>query len=201
MTSEAATTTGAPDAQTPTEVVESSYAAFNSGDLEAWLSHYTEDAAVSGIRRADAPDRYAALFAANARRDLEGSCEEGKATAEGLATVTCAHVDTNEFQGPAGFSVPRTMTYIVTDDSLIAHASVVAAEYSSMTRYNTMFWFWLEEAHPDVYAAIDPALELRGDDPGTGSKFPHSAAAMTTSLPYVDEFVAQSTDYPLEPTG
>lgn len=182
-------------------VVESSYQALNQGDLTAWLEHYTGDAVISGIRRSEAESRYAPMFAANVQRELTGPCTADEPSEDGLVTVLCEHVQRNDFHAPGGLETQVTLGYIVGSDGLIRQATLDNTDYRTFLRYNTQFWFWLEDNHPDVYAEIDPDLEVGGDSPGTGSKFPHSAAAMELALMYVADFVADSADYPIGMDG
>jgi hypothetical protein len=183
-------------------VVSSALDAFNVGDIEGWLAHFSADAVIAGIRRSEAAARYAPLFAANVRRQTVAPCRLGEPDREGRATVSCSLLETNDFYAAGGLSRDVVATYAIADDGRIEFATVVdadgnEADYYTLTRYATLFWDWLERVHPDVFAAIDPSLELRGDDAAGGSRFPETPEAMSQVLEYVDDFVAQSDTYPV----
>ncbi len=195
--------TVAPDPVDPIAVVMSSIDAYNAGDAEEWLSHFSEDATIAGFRRADAAAAFAPVFAANAVRTTAEPCRVVETGADGSSTVECDHVEVNDFNGPAGFVHPDTAAYSVDADGLIGFYSVpTSVDYRAVTRYETGFWFWLEETHPDVFARIESELVATGQSPpGAGGKFPETVADMELSLQYVDEFVAQSDAYPIDRAG
>ena len=58
--------------------------------------------------------------------------------------------------------------------------------------FNWAFWTWLRTEHPDIALWMTPTDRNwlpGGEGPATD---------MTIALEYVDEFIAQSPDYPIE---
>ena len=167
-------------------VVTDAIAAWNAGNLQEWSAHFDPDS--NEIAREIWNE---ILIIANHTYELTGPCELGTAN---VAVVTCPMVLTNDFLGPAGIVTSADMEFVLTDEVLIDDISQRGnpselEEY----RYLDAFYTWLEETHPAVYAQIEP--ENVGDWPGAGNDPAHMAIA----LEYVDEFIAQSDDYPLEP--
>jgi len=62
--------------------------------------------------------------------------------------------------------------------------------------FNRAFHQWLSDTHPDVYAEMDPRY-ISGNGPGFDTENPEH---MLVAIDYVEEFVAQSNTYPLDPT-
>lgn len=179
------------DAAGAVAAVEASFAAFNVGDIDAWLAFFSDDATFFGARQETAVEEFAPLFAANPRIELIEPCRSGDVTAEGEHVVTCSYTMTNDFHGAGGLVFTVEETFTVQDDSVIGQAGPgpLAGPWEETSRFNTRFWLWLESAHPDVFGEIGPSE-------ATGVRPPETPDEMRLALQYVDEFVAQSDEYP-----
>ncbi len=62
----------------------------------------------------------------------------------------------------------------------------------STDQFDFRFWIWLRNAHPDVY--VETSLWDLQSRPGWRTDPAHPLIAVQ----HVDEFIAQSDDYPLE---
>lgn len=169
--------------------IEAMVASRNSGDFDAWRSHFiSDDPSIFGsVRREESDlDWQRSFMAANEVWTIDGDCRE-------LAgdRVACPFTLRNEFHGPAGlwFEVPE-LTFSFADDGLIGSLGANSWEIAGdLGDYNSAFDAWLGETHPDVHANFGPRVEGEDGLP--------SADDMPVALQYVDEFVAQSDKYPL----
>ena len=182
-------------------VVIANYEAWNSGDYESYLATFTVEAAqgdwgpagnyVSGEPAHNLPQ---VLMNANSRIELVEPCRVIETSPTGESTVQCLTIERNDWHGPAGITYSATQTFVVNAENKISsvdqHGSCCRDEFA----YNAGFWLWLQVAHPDVYEEIKP--DGNSDNlPG----WPRDEADMLIAVQYVDEFVAQSDDYPINP--
>lgn len=181
------------DAAGAVAAVEASFAAFNVGDIDAWLAFFSDDATFFGARQETAVEEFAPLFAANPRLELIEPCRSEEATADGDRVVACTYTNTNDFHAAGGLIWNVETTFVLNDQGLIRATGpgLLAGPWEETSRYNTLFWLWLETAHPDVHEQIEltPSPVTRTD------RLPETPERMRMALEYVDEFVAQSDDY------
>lgn len=65
---------------------------------------------------------------------------------------------------------------------------------------NLAFFTWLRDAHPGVFEDIAYTTNSLSSIPAFGFPGdPHEAKEMLTALEYVDEFVNQTDEYPIDP--
>lgn len=202
-------------------VVIGYYDAWNSGDFEAWAATQGEtkffrflvdppageepsfqddiffDAGlranvVEPCRLVPTTARHVALFEES--EDLQLDLDQ--ALAEG-SVVECTVVLSDKWLEPAGVGFGTvTEVFIVSPERTIVaftedSQSTDANDGARVFQYHRAFWRWLQDAHPEVYAEIEPF---------DGESFPGwmgDATDMVTAVEYVEEFLAQSDLYPL----
>lgn len=184
-------------ALSPVDVVVSSLDAYNSGDTETWLAHFSEDAVVFRESRAAAADFFGPFLAANSRMEKVGACALGEPAASGEAVVTCTIAESNDFHGAGGITVVMSATFLIDDNMLISRAGPPDFGYVERRRFNTTFWSWLEATYPDAYDQIQLQEAQEGSD-GSSFRGPDTPEHMRIALVYVEEFVAQSTEFPVQ---
>ncbi len=82
------------------------------------------------------------------------------------------------------------LTFTVNEANQISDMSFNVIEWDTkILPFNTQFFSWLTEAHPEVAAQMG--------FPPMGFGF--NAENAETALQYLDEFLAQSDDYPINP--
>jgi hypothetical protein len=112
------------------------------------------------------------------------------AEADGVTNFVCTVEQTSDWHDAAGLSGATVMTFTLNSDQQliwISNGGFAENEFA----FNAHFHQWLAETHPDVYEQVNPQ---------TPSSFPgymRLPSSMTLALEYVDEFVAQSDDYPV----
>ncbi len=121
----------------------------------------------------------------NLRGELTEPCEE---TASGFR---CVLSEQNDFHAAAGLGPwTATLRLTVNEAGLISATGVSVAEWESTIRpFNARFMAWFGLAHPEVAAQMSGA-------PMSNTFNPEDARL---ALEHVDEFVAQSDDYPINP--
>ncbi len=115
----------------------------------------------------------------------------------GESTVQCLTSIRSDFHGPAGFVDRGTLTVVVNTDSRISSLNSEGTCCEVEFQFNNRFWQWLEVAHPAVYEEIKPEDFASGKESLPG--FRRDPAHMLIAIQYVEEFVAQSPDYPIAP--
>lgn len=185
-------TTIAADVTVAPEVaaVVSSYEAMNNGDIDGYLALFTEEAAVEGR------DFLQVLVNMNSQSESAEPCRLIEPTPSGEARVSCTVTFSDDFHGPGGLTTTVTETFVVTDADKISLRFTAEGNFELNFAFNAAFWEWLMVAHPEVHADIAPL----GEDglPGAGD-LRGEPDDMLVALEYVDEFVAQSDDYPINP--
>lgn len=183
--------------------------ALNRGDIPAMLEM------VTGAFASDIGDGTfeAILAAANHHGDIIEPCRVIAVTVDQFGfpmdpdspetAVECTSDYYNDFFGPAGIFVePRVERFYVTPDAKIVGFSndlgfaPPETDPANIYTYTRAFYDWLALAYPDVYEEIK--VEDGDSIPGWYAKDP---GHMTIAIQYVEEFVAQSDVYPIEPDG
>lgn len=188
-TTTTATTTipvGAADAAIA--VVVSALDAKNSFDLAGWLM------AFEGGKRQGTPF-FAEEILMNAKQQWE-IVEPCQATGEfgaGGTIVECLIQDITSFWGVGGISDTKLQRFTVNTDGLITNKNNFAS--SNRNAFNRAFHQWLSNTYPDVYEEMDPGF-ISSNGPGFDTQNPEH---MLIAVEYVEEFVAQSDKYPLDP--
>lgn len=169
-------------------VVVSAIEAKNNFDLDGWLM------ALAGGQRGGVP-----LFAeeilmnAEERWEIIEPCQMARETTSGGAVVECLMQDTTSYWGVGGISDTRLQTFTVNTDGLISFGGHFGS--SGKDRFNQAFHQWLSDTYPDVYEEAVPGF-ISGNAPGFDTQNPDH---MLIAVEYVEEFVAQSENYPLDP--
>jgi hypothetical protein len=171
-------------------VVVSALDAKNSGDLAGWLSFY------EGGKNPGTPlHAEEILMNANQRWEVVEPCVVKEVDAEGNTNVECVIHDANDFWGVGGIGDTVPGTFIVNEDLLITFRENIFGS-SRRNSFNSAFHQWLKDTQPDVYEDMDIG-RISSNGPGFDSRDPEH---MRVAVLYVDEFVAQSDTYPLDPS-
>ena len=169
--------------------VLSALEAKNSFDLDGWLM------AFEGGEREVPPFAEQILMNAEQRWEIVEPCQVTGESTSGDTVVECLLQDITSFWGVGGISDTRLQTFKVNSDGLITNNR---STFSSNRRdaFNAGFHLWLSDTYPDVWSEMDPGY-ITGSGPGFDTKNPDH---MLTAVEYVEEFVAQSDKYPLDPS-
>ena len=121
-------------------------------------------------------------------------CQVTGETSSGETMVSCLIQDVTGFWGVGGISDTKLQTFRVDADGLITNDFM---SFSSDRRdsFNRAFHQWLSDTYPDVYEEVDPGF-ISSNGPGFDAQNPDH---MLVAVEYVEEFVAQSENYPLDP--
>jgi len=169
-------------------VVVSAIEAKNNFDFDGWL------AAFEGGKRQGIP-----LFAerilmnADERWEIIEPCQATGAFGSGGTIVECLIRDTTSFWGVGGFSDTKRQRNTVNSDGLITNSNHFGS--AGKNAFNRAFHQWLSDTYPDVYEEVDPGF-ISSNGPGFDARNPDH---MLVAVEYVEEFVAQSENYPLDP--
>jgi hypothetical protein len=170
-------------------VVVSALDAKNRFDLDGWLM------AFEGGKRQGIP-----LFAdeilmnANQHWEVVEPCQVTAETGSGQSVVECVISNTDDFWGAGGIFDTKNQRFTVNADELITDSNSFSSDRRDS--FNRAFHQWLSDTHPDVYASMDPGY-ISSAGPGFDTQNP---GHMLVAVDYVEEFVAQSDTYPLDPT-
>ena len=177
-------------------VVEEAIDAFERGDVDTIgaLTSDDDDPLLGWLL--GPADVVRAKAAANGRFVLDEPCRPGDGD-----FVVCEGTETNDYWGAAGLERPGRLLVEVTD-GLIGDVEFLGADPDDrLVEFGEAFLSWLEATHPAVVAGLPSSDDVEfgaGVTPiellTTGLPNPQ---AMPTALVYVDEFVAQSPDYPV----
>jgi hypothetical protein len=195
--SSSAVTTTTPDevADSAIEVVVSALDAKNSLDFDGWLM------AFEGGKRQGTP-----LFAeeilmnANQQWELVEPCQVTRENADGDTVVECLISNIDDFWGTGGIFDTRAFEFHVNPDGLITSLEGLTPNengFSSDRRnaFNQSYHLWLSDTHPDVFAEMG-LRSASSNGPGFDAK---DSTHMLVAVDYVEDFVAQSDTYPLDP--
>jgi len=182
-------------------VVIANLEAWNSGDYDGYLATFTVEAAQGDWgpdgnygRGEPAHNLPQVLMNANSRIELVEPCRVIETSQTGESTVQCLTIERNDWSGPAGITTSATQTFVVNAENKISRVDTYyGAGLRDVSAYSAGFWLWLQVAHPGVYEEIKPINH--GNLPG----WPRDEADMLIAVQYVDGFVAQTDDYPINP--
>ena len=157
----------------PLEVAEQILDAHAAGGPIAMLQFFEADFA------ALVEDSQQVFQRFNERIDRANSrCEETQP-----GRVLCRTPTTNDFHGAGGIDPDVTFTFTFNEKSEVIALSETASQVVKIREFNDAFTGWLLEAYPDA---------------ATESYVPTAdSASAEIAKQYVDEFVAQSDEYPL----
>ena len=138
---------------------------------------------------------------ANQHWEVTEPCRITGENAAGDTVVECLITNTDDFWGVGEIYEPRDLRFNVNSEGLLTtDAGVTNTNTFRSPRRNTFnhaFHSWLSVTHPNVYNEMDPG-SISSSGPGFATQNPDH---MLIAVDYVQEFVAQSDDYPLDPTG
>ena len=186
----------APESQAPeVGVVLAAIEAYNAGDIDALIGSFDSESPATGwdwVR--DGETRYADEIFMNANRviTIVEPCRLSETVSN---AVVCELAEYNDWHGAAGLTFEATSLFTVNEQRLIVGWT---DNWSCCTRqwdFHHAFWDWMEVAYPEVYVNIAPATS--DGLPGLEADPAH----MIVALRYVDEFIAQSEDYPIDVSG
>jgi hypothetical protein len=163
--------------------------ALNSYDLDGWLMAH------EGGERKGVP-LFAEQILMNAKQQYEivEACQvPGEDSSGEKGVVVCVIKDNNEYWGVGGISDTKSQVYMVNADGLITNTNHFGS--SSRNAFNHAFHQWLSDTYPEVYNEMG-YVRISSNGPGFDTKNPDH---MLIAVEYVEEFVAQSDTYPLEP--
>jgi len=171
-----------------TATVLSALEAKNSFDLDGWLM------AFEGGQRGGVPIfAEEILMNAKERWEVVEPCQVTGETTSGDTVVECLIQDGNVFWGVGGISDTKVLRFTVHADGLIS--SIDHFGSARRDRFNQAFHQWLSDTYPEVWSEMDPGY-ITGSGPGFDTQNPDH---MLVAVEYVEEFVAQSDKYPLDP--
>ena len=174
-------------------LVAAQAAAYSDGDFDGWVSYYTPDASLGNGLTAGGPDikiLFSVSAAANEQWVITGLCQQGASPEQS----SCPMRQRNDFHGPAGLDVEALYTFTFDEDDKIVAYELDQGRAIANAPFNTFdirFVQWLAEAHPEV--ALDSVMQAN-----LSGGVLMTAESMATALLYVDEFIAQSDDYPIQ---
>ena len=155
------------------DLVRGYYSAYNNGDVEAMAQAWP-----SG------DEDFFEVVADGVYQRVSVSCGPN----EENTAVRCAEtVIRNDFYDPAGIEATLTIDYVVEGGRVKKHE--VVERSVELIAYEEAFGAWLADSYPDVY---ESSYQHDGIFPFETTD---DAAAV---LAVVDEFIAQSDDYPFE---
>lgn len=165
---------------------------FNSGDGEAWREAFDPSAEeVSEPWAFDGGLYYThdVMMAANEQLTVIEPCE---VTGTDPTVVECVIAEVNDWHGKAGITHDVVTEFELNDEMLITSWNFGYGCCEDEFAFNRAFWFWLSVAHADVAPLIRPV---------DGESFPgfeRDPEHMAVAIQYVDEFLAQSDEYPVD---
>lgn len=165
-------------------VVEAMFETYNDEGPEASLRYYSTHEA-DRFR-----DHMAGLEVWNDRLTVVEPCRETP-----VGTIVCVMAEQHDFHQAGGLEpFTNTFTFRVNDAGEISFVSQsVPDHFRTYYTYRSRFRIWVSETHPESVARIG---SLPGNYRGPSRFFDGDSAAAVLEL--VDEFVAQSDDYPIE---
>ncbi len=162
--------------------VEETIAAANAGDYDEWISHFAPDALIPLNTLADVSveDHFRFEVAIGTTRTMAEPC---KMVAN---SVECELTIENDLFASAGLAPTLTSAFFFDRAGKII---TVNEDFSSdLGAFFTGYITWMKEAHPDAHAQIMEAEAI-----------PYMLMTPVNApvfLAHVDEFVAQSAEYP-----
>ena len=107
--------------------------------------------------------------------------------------VSCLIQDVTGFWGVGGISDTKLQTFRVDADGLITNKFPFSSDRRDS--FNRAFHQWLSNTYPDVYNEMGYGF-ISSNGPGFDTQ---NLEHMLVAVDYVEEFVAQSDKYPLDP--
>jgi hypothetical protein len=189
-TTEAPTTTADAEAAN-IQIARDSMAAWNTGDVDAYLGFFADDARfLLWPAHEDHVRNGLEFYMALGDETLIDECQ---AWQDGR--IRCHAIGRNDLSGPVGITAESDWSFWITDGLI---SKTTAAEYDSAGYWFIMkMGWWLEAAHPEVWESTFATSEtcLRDDTYDcweTWRATPETAAAL---LEYAPEFIAQSDEF------
>ena len=188
------TTSAAQELTIAVATVESSIDAFNAHDAEAFASYWVEGTAITYVQSEQvvvgAPE-WAQWISNKQALGAQMSVSDCEVTNQ---TVRCFETyEDSSFSGKAGVVLQRPAEYTFDDDGKISYyTNFDQRGIHEYFAFDELFSRWLEDTDPAVfeeyyapvfYKHVEEAWTLEG---------------LTQLQPFVDEFIAQSDEYPLE---
>ncbi len=168
--------------------------AYSAGDFDRWVRYFADDASLwGGAYTIDSPDvklLFPLSAAAGEQWTIAGLCRDGGTPRE----VTCPMRQTDDFHGPAGLALDAMFTFTFDEDDRITAFGpdeFLSAHFAPWRTFDVRFVRWFEDAHPEV--------ELGGMWLGNDSGVMLTGDGLASAIEYVDEFIAQSDEYPPTP--
>jgi hypothetical protein len=161
----------------------------NSFDLDRWL------AAHEGGERQGIP-LFAEQILMNAKQQWEivEPCQVTGQTSSGETMVSCLIQEVTGFWGIGGINDAKLQTFRVNADGLITNEFHFGSDRRNS--FNRAFHQWLSDTYPDVYNELGYE-SVSSNGPGFDTRNPDH---VLVAVEYVEEFVAQSDQYPLDPS-
>ncbi len=186
------TTTGSQSAETTNiQIARDSIAAWNTGEVDAYLGFFADDARFF-------------LWPAHSEQVRNGFefymtlgdqtiLDECKVWQDGR--VRCHAIGRNDLSGPVGVTTDADWSFWVTDGRIV---KTTAAEYDSSDYWFIMkMGWWLEDAHPEVWESTFAISEtcLRDDAYDCWETWHASSETAAALLEFAPEFIAQSGEF------
>jgi hypothetical protein len=173
--------------------VMSAIDAYNAGDVDGWVAAF--DPAAQEVRAEEVGPRwFEIMMSTNATIDVVEPCRLSESDP---TLVECTLRYTDDYFTPAGLLGTAPAEFHLDDGLKITgweDNQICCAVFDErIFSYTGSFYAWLQSNHPDVYEQIKPVDNPR-DVPGWKT----DAAFMAIAIQYVDEFIAQSSVYPVE---
>jgi len=166
------------DVASPRAVVEEFIDLQSSGQIVASLELATDE--MADRER----DSYEGFEVWNSRSEQTEPCQEIS-----QSRFRCVTLDYDDFHGAGGLNpFENHTTFTVNEAGVISDVTTSLVDFPAISGFNLRFMSWLTEAHPEQAAqmSLPPSDNF-------------NAEAARIALQYVDEFVAQSDDYPINP--
>ncbi len=180
------TTTIDTQAQAAIEAVTSAFGALSDGDVDAWIDALTgEEQEGATIWR----NQFEADLVANRTFSLPEGCTYQGVDGDGLHVVACRVVVNDDFLTALGIVDGGDGLFYLDEDLKIVTWNDNATS-NDPGDYETEFLNWFYQEHPEVAGRM---TALRG------AWYDRTPADMAIVLEYLDEFIAQSDLYPIEP--
>jgi len=163
-------------------IVEETIAAANAGDYDDWISHFTADALIPLNTLADVSveDYFGFEAAIGTTRTMAEPCKMVGNSVECELTIE------SDLFAPAGLAPTLTSAFFFDRGGKII---TVNEQFSNdLGAFFTAYISWMKEAYPDVHGQIMEADAI-----------PYmlmTAENAPLFVAHIDEFIAQSPDYP-----
>ena len=169
-----------------TAVIEEATRLYSEGRLDDLDGLLADGLGFTGARR----PLVESVVAANDQWTLEGPCQASP------TAVFCPMAFGDDFHGAGGLEVRGNVSFRFNEANKIREVDIVQMDgFLAYDAFDKAFATWFAENHPEAAAEYGPFLRVDIDsDP-----YMPDAEDMVTALQYVDEFVAQSDKYPIDP--